>query len=228
MPLKPFQENYWNLGDTTAPAAATGGVGGYPAWQASVVGSLWGALWDYANTYRQRLVWWWRTYRQLAHLSDGLRAGVWDALEDLKAGPHAEPAPSVQIVTVPVVVDKPARIKKRPRVTSLVQWARRITKLDPAKRAVLTDTLDWLEDARFPLALSAVDRTAHTLGFTRPEAWLPYARMLKGNPGRAENVFRRVQAGEWTREAAKAQGSTLSNADTALLVELAYHVYAKR
>ena len=47
---------------------------------------------------------------------------------------------------------------------------------------------------------------------------------MKSSPGRAENVFRHLNACQITRETA---GSTLTNPDCNLLVELAYHEWSR-
>lgn len=58
MPLKSFQQAYWNLSDTNVAPTVTG-RGGYPQWQASVVGSLFGALWEQAKAYVRQWRWAW-------------------------------------------------------------------------------------------------------------------------------------------------------------------------
>lgn len=80
-----------------------------------------------------------------------------------------------------------------------------------------------LSHPAYPFAQAAVRRTATTLGFNRPEAWQGLSRQMKSSPGHAENIYRHMQACQWTRETA---GSTLTNPDCNLLVELAYHEFA--
>lgn len=77
----------------------------------------------------------------------------------------------------------------------------------------------------YPHAVAAVAKTATTLSFNRPEAWQGLSRQMKSSPGRAENVYRHLLACQLTRETA---GSTLTNPDCNLLVELAYHDWALR
>jgi hypothetical protein len=227
MPLKPFQENFWNLSDTVAPPPlGGGGGGGYPLWQSYIVASLFGALWELGHRYLLQWRWWLRVVQRLRGLSGGLRDGVWDALDDLERGP-APPAPAPEpriverLVPVPVVRHKP-----KPRVRSLVQFARRVRRLSSEEHAVLLHTMDLLESPQFALAQQAVRTTATTPKFNRPESWGQYSKAIKTDPGRAENVFRHIRAHELTRQAARELGSTLSNPQAHLLVELAYHEFA--
>ena len=163
MPLKPFQENYWNLSDTTvAPVVIS--QGGYPAWQSTIVASLWGTLWEQGRTWLQQLWWSWRV-------------------------------------------------------------ARRARALSPDRQGVLMRVFDLLEHPAYPHAQTAVRTTATTLGFASPQAWVPYSRMLKSNPGRAENLFRHVRACELTRAALS---STVTNPTCNLIVELAYADFERR
>jgi len=75
----------------------------------------------------------------------------------------------------------------------------------------------------YPHALQAVQQTATTLGFNRPEAWQGLSRVMKASPGVAENTYRHMRACELTRAASP---STLTNPDCNLLVELAYHEWS--
>lgn len=66
MPLKPFQRNYW-LNSDTRVAPISVGRGGYPAWQISIVGSLWGAMGDHLVALWRRVCWaWWLRRRVVA------------------------------------------------------------------------------------------------------------------------------------------------------------------
>jgi hypothetical protein len=95
----------------------------------------------------------------------------------------------------------------------------------PADSDVLTRATALLQHPAYPAALEAVQQTATTLGFNRPEAWQGLSRVMKASPGRAENIFRHMRACELTRELSP---STLTNPDCNLLVELAYHDWARR
>lgn len=102
-------------------------------------------------------------------------------------------------------------------------FAPRVHRLTPGQRQVLVTTLGLLESPLYPHAKHAVSETAKTLGFNRPEGWREYARMLKDDHGRAENVFRHVRAMQLTERYAN---STLQNPPLNLITELAYHEYA--
>lgn len=161
MPLKPFQANYWMFSDTTVPPLRLT-QGGYPGWQATVVASTFGALWELACAYVARWRWAWR----------------------------------------------------------LVQ---RVRGLPRDREGVLLRALDLVEHPDWDAATRAVQETAKTLGFNRPEMWKPYSHALKADPGRAENVFRHIRACELTRQYAN---STMTNPTVNALVELAYQGYA--
>lgn len=166
MPLKTFQENYWIKGNANA-AASVVSKSGYPSWQVTVLGSLFGALHAYVVVCWRRLVWWVRIWQQIRHLP----------------------------------------------VTS---------------QRLVGHTLKTLEHPGFTLAQQAVRQTATTMRFNRPEMWVPYSRMLKSHPNRAENIFRHVKAGELLTEALAVQGGTLTNPERHFLTELAYQEFALR
>ena len=109
------------------------------------------------------------------------------------------------------------------RTSETVTLWRRLQRLPPEPRRVLACVLRAVEGPDYANAGAAVRETAVTLGFARSEAWMPYARMLKASPGRAENVFRHVRATELTRERLS---STRTNPELNLLVELAYCGFA--
>lgn len=103
----------------------------------------------------------------------------------------------------------------------------RIERLDGERRAVLFATLDLLESVHFPRAQVAVRETATTLGFTRPEAWLALSRAIKADPGRAQNVFRHLEAMRRLRVASDAAGEVVSNPVQNFAIELAYQGFAR-
>lgn len=111
------------------------------------------------------------------------------------------------------------------------QVAKRYRRATPEHRRILDRVLRALESPAYPVAREAVHTTAKTLGFASHEAWLPYSRMIKADPGRAENVYRHLRACELTREALRSStcanpASTLTNPETHLVVELAYTGFA--
>ena len=97
--------------------------------------------------------------------------------------------------------------------------AKRVHALSRESQYVVTKVIDTLEDRRYPFAQQGVRKTAKTLGFSRPEAWKELSRAMKADPGRAENTFRHMHAMKLLRELS---GSTCTNPDANLLVELAY------
>lgn len=104
-----------------------------------------------------------------------------------------------------------------------IRFAPRVHRLTTERRDVLVHVLTALESPAYGAARKAVRETAVTLGFNRPEAWVPYSRALKASPGRAENLFRHVRACELTRDYTS---STLANPTVHLVTELAYHGFA--
>lgn len=96
------------------------------------------------------------------------------------------------------------------------------------QQAVTTRVLDTLASPAFPLAQLAVRGTATTIGFNRPEAWRDLSRAIKDDPGRAQNVFRHLEAMRRLRVSVREQGSTLSHPHQNLLTELAYVGFAWR
>lgn len=102
----------------------------------------------------------------------------------------------------------------------------RFYRLDPEQRAVVLTTMDALNHAAYPIARSAVKKTATTLGFNRPEAWKELSRELKSDPGKAENAFRHLEACRLVR--ANLLESTVTNPELHLITELAYHAFASK
>lgn len=230
---------YWESSDTT-PAPKIVSRGGYPGFQAAVITpSLLGIFGAWIDTKMAQLKWWWRLHRGVAAIPPSQRQRVCEYVVRVQ---HGLPDPVVtkyvpQIIEKPVekivervveqIVEKPVEIEKIVEKTVTLPATpldRRIRKLDPVRQALAGYVIDLAGLPAFEAALTAVDECAHTLGFNRPEAWIPYSRMLKSDPGRAQDVFRHVKAMERTRELAN---STLTNPEANLLVELAYHVYAK-
>jgi hypothetical protein len=128
-----------------------------------------------------------------------------------------------------VIVARPGVLSQAPRgvirkTSAYQRWfAPTVTTPQTPVPDVLLQAALLVAHPAYPAALAAVERTRTTLGFSRPEAWQALSRQMKQSPGDAENVFRHLQACQWTRETA---GSTLSNPDCHLLVELAYHQVA--
>jgi len=203
MPTLWAHTHYFATSDTIAPTPLAPTKGGYPLWQASgfAVGSLFGGL----QVFWDRLVWWFSVW--------GKRAEIERALHPPK------PGVVYKFVDRPIIVPSPPQviIKESPPITHEVTVEKPLS-------GVLAESQRLLNHPAYPHALEAVQKTATTLGFNRPEAWQGLSRHMKSSPGRAENVFRHLEACRLTRETA---GSTLTNPDCNLLVELAYHEWSK-
>jgi len=202
---------YFNNSSTqVAPTLAASG-GGYPLWQSGVIlPSLFGGL----QIAWERLKWWLSLVRRVWSLPLFLRPEL-DWRVDRLAGPVAT-VKQMQRQTI--------------RRRSLIQWLAHPTlKKKPAMPVeapmLLFKTGALLNHPAYPIAQQAVRKTATTLGFNRPEAWQGLSRQMKSSPGYAENIYRHMQACQWTKAEAP---STLTNPDCNLLVELAYHEFALR
>lgn len=106
------------------------------------------------------------------------------------------------------------------------QTALRVIRLGPAARPALVRVLEALEHPAYPLAGKTVRKTATTIGFNRAEAWLELGRALKRSPGDAENTFRHLESCRLLH--LNLVGSTLSNPQCHLIVELAYQDFSAR
>lgn len=100
----------------------------------------------------------------------------------------------------------------------------RVLRLGREERLVLLRVLDGLEDPAFPLAQRTVRKTATTLHFNRSEAWKDLSRAIKSSPGDAENTYRHLESCRLLH--LNLVGSTLTNPETHLIVELAYQGFA--
>ena len=157
-----------------------------------------GSLFGGLQAWWEHLVWW---------------IGLWGRRADIERALHP-PTPGVvyQYVDRPVIVEAPPRV-----ITERVE-------VDKPLTGALASAQGLMAHPAYPAAVEAVKKTATTIGFNRPEAWQGLSKQMKSSPGRAENTFRHLYACQLTRETA---GSTLSNPDCNLLVELAYHEFAK-
>lgn len=80
--------------DTVVPPPTTS-QGGYPGWQASVVASLFGTLWEQARTYVARWRWAYRFLQRVRQLDADRQAVVLRAVDLLEHG--AYPAAEVAV-----------------------------------------------------------------------------------------------------------------------------------
>ena len=111
-------------------------------------------------------------------------------------------------------------------LVTLARWwiltIRQIHALPMAQRRVVTTVIETLQRPEYQAARTAVRETAFTPHFTRPEMWVPYGRILKAQPRRAENIYRHVKATERMQELV---GTPIASVDGDLLVRLAYQEY---
>lgn len=109
-----------------------------------------------------------------------------------------------------------------------LKWWRKLApaihSLPDHEKGLLLEVLRLLRHTEYPLALKSVKKTATTLGFNRPEAWIELGRLMKQSNGLAENTYRHMEACRLLQ--ANLISSTLSRPETNLLIELAYHRYA--
>lgn len=113
----------------------------------------------------------------------------------------------------------------------IAEWCRRVwrftfrvSRLTPTQCLALERVLQSFEHPGYPIARHTVRKTATTLGFNRSEAWLELGRALKRSPGESENTFRHLESVRLLRF--NLVGSTLSNPQANLMVELAYQEFA--
>lgn len=96
----------------------------------------------------------------------------------------------------------------------------------PEQQAIVWRCLEAVGSPQFPIARQAVKKTATTLGLNRPEAWNYLKAELKRDAGNAENTFRHLHTVNLLRS--NLVGSTLSNPQAHLLVELAYQGFSMK
>src|SRR5438045_3184494 len=65
--------------------------GGYPGWQITVIGSLWGAVWEYLLTALEKISWSWRLIRRVRRMPRLSQAVVFRVLDSLESR-NFEPA----------------------------------------------------------------------------------------------------------------------------------------
>ena len=118
------------------------------------------------------------------------------------------------------------RIRRVPATDQVLieTWIARLQAADMEQRAVLERVIWSMRPEVWSEARRCVRETAVTLGFNRPEAWIPYGRALKADPGQAENTFRHLRSVHELRATLRGTGAGthLSNPDANLTIELAY------
>lgn len=110
------------------------------------------------------------------------------------------------------------------RLKTAYRLANRLLGMSQEQQAVVWLCLETVDGQPYQVARMAVRRTATTLGFNRPEAWADLKAELKRDAGNCENTFRHLHTVNVLRQ--NLVGSTLSNPQAHLLVELAYQGFA--
>lgn len=110
----------------------------------------------------------------------------------------------------------------RAKVAWWMAFHRRVARLDREQRAILLTTLDRVESPLFQSARLSVRETASILGFDEPHMWKGLSHEMKTDAGRAQNIYRHLEACRRTRAREWAAGRSHPNPDMNLAVELAY------
>jgi hypothetical protein len=107
-----------------------------------------------------------------------------------------------------------------------IMWrlSKRVLGMSPEQRAVVMLCVETVDGQPYQVARLAVRRTSTTLGFNRPESWADLKAELKRDAGNCENTFRHLHTVNTLRQ--NLLGSTLSNPQAHLVVELAYQGFA--
>jgi hypothetical protein len=110
-----------------------------------------------------------------------------------------------------------------------VTWAwrlwRAIVRMGKEDRRTVQKVVASILDPRYVHATRAVKMTAVKPGMDGPLAWRSLAHDLKTHSRWAENSWRHLDACASADAMLRAEGSTITNPDRALFVELAYQSY---
>ena len=112
------------------------------------------------------------------------------------------------------------------RVRIMWRFAAHMIGMTREQQAVVWRCVEAVDAPSYHVARGSVKRTATTLGFNRPEAWGDLKAELKRDAGNCENTFRHLHTVNVLRQ--NLVGSTLTNPQAHLLVELAYQGYSMR
>lgn len=102
---------------------------------------------------------------------------------------------------------------------------RAVLRLNQKDQKTLAKVVATFTDPRYAHAARAVKMTAIKPGMDGPLAWRSLAHDLKNHHRWAENSWRHLDACATADAMLRAEGSTISNPDRALFVELAYQSY---
>lgn len=112
-----------------------------------------------------------------------------------------------------------------------LQWFWRLLRIvltwDRPRRRALEKAIETLNHDLYKHALLAVKMTAHEPGMNGPAAWKSLAHKLNTRSTWAENQWRHLHACSELERMIRADGSTISNSDRAVMVEIAYQSMAQ-
>lgn len=108
------------------------------------------------------------------------------------------------------------------RVSWFWRLWRAIVRMNRQDRRVVEQVVNSILDPRYQHAKRAVKMTAVKPGMDGPLAWRNLAHDLKTHHRWAENSWRHLDACASADAMMRAEGSTITNPDRALMVELAY------
>lgn len=109
------------------------------------------------------------------------------------------------------------------RLTYAWFWMRQAWHWTPDEAHAMSAALTAVHQPEWPIARDAVYLTARAEKFNESQEWAKLGHELKTHHGWAENTWRHLHA----LYAVEQAGGALSNPDRNLLVELAYHEYAR-
>jgi hypothetical protein len=183
-----FHDKFWRAKANAPPVVAAAAIGGYPLWQASVL-----TVAIFGPPLDRLRHWADQSRRWLQRTGRRIQWSWWIARRVWTWRVWAE-----QIAPTP--------------------WSTRLDALDLEQLAVLERVIRVMQSHDWSVARQRVRICASTLGFHDPQAWIQYSRLIKTNPGQAQNVFRHLKV---VYELTQAD-PTLTNPDAHLLAELGY------
>lgn len=117
------------------------------------------------------------------------------------------------------------------RLTTRVGWSLRMLRIvlrwPEPKRQALTRAIAVLDSPLYVHASRAVKMTAVLPGFNEPKAWQEVSHKLKASRGWAENTWRALEAQQAYDRMIRAEGSTATNSERVLMIEMAYQSFAQ-
>ena len=105
--------------------------------------------------------------------------------------------------------------------------ADRLEALGPEKRIAIEQAIEAIEQDGYEAAVKAVGDVAVTPGMRERHVWVNISRKIHEWPGWSENMYRHLDAADRAKRSIREAGSTISNPDLNLMVELAYHALTR-